>query len=44
MHCICATYLSHEIAVSVNTDAEIDSMAMKFEILQYIRPKGQLLD
>lgn len=28
------TYLSHEIAVSVNTEAEMDKMAMKFEILQ----------
>lgn len=29
-----ATYLSHEMAVNVNTDAEIDRMAMKLEILQ----------
>lgn len=28
------TYLSHEMAVNVNTEAEIDRMAMKFEILQ----------
>lgn len=36
-------YLSHEIAVRVKTEADIDRMAMKFEILQYIKPKGQLL-
>lgn len=28
------TYLSQEIAVSVNTEADMDKMAMKFEILQ----------
>lgn len=33
-HIPITTYLSHEIAVSVNTEAEIDKMAMKFEILQ----------
>lgn len=28
------TYLSHDMAVKVNTEAEMDKMAMKFEILQ----------
>ena len=39
--CSKLTYLSHDMAVKVNTEAEMDRMAMKFEILQYISPNDQ---